>query len=78
MKSRTASKILITSPPDRDSVVAEVYFDNAQFAELRVDGSSITCEIYSRRDGKPWELDCCELREALSKAERKLACPENK
>ncbi len=69
----TVSKFLITSPPDRHSVVAEVYVGNTQFAELSVEGSSIICEIYPRHNGPPWHFDLTELRQALSKAERKLA-----
>jgi hypothetical protein len=66
------TKVLITSPPDRDTVVAEVYFGDAQFAELRVEGSSIVCEVYASRSGRPWRVGLRELREALSQAEKRL------
>jgi len=72
MTSDSQSKVLITSLPDRDGVVAEIYFGSSQFAELSHVGSSFFCEVYPAVDGKPWRLELGELEQALASAKAKL------
>ena len=64
--------ILITSPPDRASVVAEVYVGNSQLAELSAQGGRVKCELYPRADGHPWRVDVDELIQSLKEAKRRL------
>ena len=66
------TKICISSPPDREKLVAEIFFDNEQWAELNQEGDSLTLEIYPRQDGKFWQLNFEQVLEALNEAKRRL------
>lgn len=67
------NKVLITSPPDREAVVAEIYFDAAQFAELRMEDRALACEIYPAPDRGAWNISLQDLEQALTIAKAKLA-----
>jgi hypothetical protein len=62
-------QILIASLPDRDSVVAEIYVGDAQFAEVRRDhGDSFHVEIYARPQELAWEIPYDDLVHLLAAA----------
>lgn len=65
-------KIAISSPPDREYLVAEIFFGSEQFAEINQDEGSLTVEIYPRKDEKPWAMSLREAIEALEKARNEL------
>ena len=64
--------ILIASLPDREAVVAELWYGDAQFAELAQEGGSLTLEIYAPPDGKAWTLPFEDALESLQQARAKL------
>ena len=67
------SKVLISSPPDRDAVVAEIYFDNYQYAELRQEGDVIVCELYPcPTNNGVWNINLNDLQHSLKMGMQKL------
>ncbi len=62
----------IASPPDRDKLVAQISYDREQWAEIHQESGSLTLELYSRRDGKPWEFNFDEALGAFQRAQQRL------
>jgi hypothetical protein len=65
-------RICISSPPDRERVVAEIFFDDVQWAELNQENEVLQLEFYPRPDGGPWRIDFGLAIKALDDAKRKL------
>jgi hypothetical protein len=49
-------RITIASPPDREKLVAEVFFDDEQVAEINQEADELQVEIYPRPSATPWVL----------------------
>jgi hypothetical protein len=64
--------ILITSPPDRQKVVAELWVDDVQIAEVSNDYDELRVEFYSAPVPNQLSLSFTELIEALEQAKRNL------
>lgn len=64
----------VTSPPDRDDVVAELWWGDEMFAELRYIDGRAHLEIYGRPAG-PWEFPFDEFCAALAHARERLGPP---
>lgn len=62
----------ISSPPDREKLVAEISFNNCQWAELNQEGTELQLEFYPRPDGKPWNISLQAVEEALKAAKERL------
>lgn len=63
---------LISSPPDRENVVLEIWFDSRQFAEISKEpGRDFEIEIYASENGQ-WNFDLRDLMRVLESAERNL------
>jgi len=67
------TRICISSPPDRQKLVAEIFFGDEQWAELNQERGDLRLEVYPRRDGRPWSLDFQEVSDALSRAKERLS-----
>ena len=65
-------KVSIISPPDRESLAAEIILNDEQWAELNQEEGTLTLEIYPRRDGQPWQLNFESVMTALKKAKERL------
>jgi hypothetical protein len=65
-------RICLSSPPDREKLVAEFFFDEEQWAELNQEGESLILEIYPRRSGEPWLINFEEMLETLKEGKQKL------
>ncbi|CAN5412477.1 hypothetical protein BH10ACI2_BH10ACI2_00590 [soil metagenome] len=65
-------RVNIISPPDRKNLAAEIMLGDEQFAELNQEGTGLSLEIYSRRDGDPWILTYSEVIESLARAIERL------
>jgi hypothetical protein len=65
-------KIDIASPPDREKLVADIFFGTEQWAELNQEDGVLKLEVYPRRDGRFWELSLAEVVEALNEAKKGL------
>ena len=66
-------KICVSSPPDRDKLVAEIFFDNQQWAEVNQERGELWVEFYARQDGHPWSILFSDAVNALQQAEQRLA-----
>ena len=65
-------RIRISSPPDREKLVAELLVGNDQWAELNQETDELLLEVYPRQDGLPWSLDFEATLEALNAAKKRL------
>jgi hypothetical protein len=64
--------ILITSPPDREKVVAELWIEDVQIAEVSNEADELRVEFYSPPPPNQLSLSFDELMTALDKAKRNL------
>lgn len=65
--------IEIASVPDRDDVVAEIWWGDAMVAELHRGASGgAEIEIYATESNDPWSFDLASWLAALTEAQRKL------
>jgi hypothetical protein len=62
------NRTLIASPPDREKLVADLLTAGGQFGEVNQESAVPVVEIYPRRDGEPWRLECRALIDALNNA----------
>lgn len=65
-------RIQIASVPDREKLIAEIYFHRYQLAEINQEGAALQIEIYSHPSGKEWRLDFTEMMTMLEEARREL------
>jgi len=70
MKSKF--RICISSPPDRKKIVAEIFYDGYQWAEINQETTELMVEFSNRVDGKKWEFLHNETMEILAHAKSKL------
>jgi hypothetical protein len=66
-------KVLITSPPDREHLVAEIWADDCQLAEVSQEGNFQLLEVYPRPQGGAWRIAFDELLETMNQAKVRLA-----
>lgn len=65
-------RIVISSPPDRKRLVAEIFLGATQLAELNQEDDALVVEFYAQPDGQPWRLDFRLFIEALVEAKQRL------
>lgn len=65
-------KIVISSPPDRERLVAEFFYENEQWAELNYEKGIWTLEIYPKRSTGYWQLDFDEVMTSLNEGKKRL------
>jgi len=66
------NSILISSPPDRELLVAEIFQQNEQWAELNQEQEKLTVEIYPNQHEKAWVFEFDELIAILTEAKQRL------
>lgn len=71
MTSPPTFKVEIASVPDRDDLVAEVWYGDDLVAELRHEASSVHIQIYSSPTGK-WDMRLADFVRVLEKARDRL------
>lgn len=62
----------LSSPPDREKLVAEVFFGQIQVAELNQEHERIGIEIYPHPDGQPWNFELAGFLMAVQNARTAL------
>jgi hypothetical protein len=67
----------IASPPDREKLVAEIFYDSEQWAEIHQEARHLTLQIYPRRDGHPWEFSLDAAVGMLQRASKRLTGDES-
>ena len=65
-------RVCVSSPPDRQKLVAEIFFGNEQWAELNQENGILELEFYSRANGESWRLPLDEVLESVSEARTRL------
>ena len=65
-------RICISSPPDRELLVAEIFLGDEQWAELNQEGNKLCLEMYPKRSGGYWLLDFKDAVDILVEAKRRL------
>ena len=65
-------RICISSPPDREKLVAEIFFGDTQWAEINQESGDLQVEFYARPDGEPWQIDFQDALAALNEAKQRL------
>lgn len=68
----TEFTIGIASVPDRENLVAEIWFGDKQWGELSFEGGRLELEIFPPSTGRTWRVDPDGLREAIAEAKRQL------
>jgi hypothetical protein len=54
MDGTSEFRVVIASPPDREKLVAELWFNAQQWGELNHEQEQLRIEVYPRQDGMPW------------------------
>jgi len=67
----------VASPPDREKLVAEIFYEREQWAETARESGRLTLELYPRRDGKPWAFDYDAAIKTLVCARKRLIISED-
>lgn len=67
-------EVELTSVPDRDDLVAEVWFGEHLFAELRHEPDGVKAQFYAAPAGR-WDVPYDELASALDEARERLGPP---
>ena len=62
----------IASPPDREKLVAEIFFGHEQVAELNQETGRLSIDLYPRLDGQPWSLEAEGFLSIVEKARASL------
>jgi hypothetical protein len=70
--SKIIHYICLSSPPDRENLVAEIFFDSVQWAEINQENDLLEIEFYARPDGLPWKIEFSQAILALTEAKAKL------
>jgi hypothetical protein len=65
-------RIVLTSPPDRESVVAEIWLGEEMWAEVANEKGPLTIEFFPRTNEGTWLLEYEDVMEAIQMAKDKL------
>ena len=65
-------RMCISSPPDREKLVAEIFFGPNQWAELSQEDGTLKVEFYPLPNGDFWQLSFDEAIDALEEAKKRL------
>jgi hypothetical protein len=67
--------VQITSVPDRDNLVAELWYGSEQWGEISQETENLLLEIYPRSSGendKVWSFDLTEAMSKLRDAQKQI------
>lgn len=65
-------KFSISSPPDREFLVAEIFVGNEQIAEINRENNTYTLEIYPKKSGEWWGVNFEHFIKVLDEAKQEL------
>lgn len=65
-------KIEITSPPDREALVAELWWGDEMWGEVNQEAGALMIELYPRASGQVWRFPLADFLEVLRKAGAQL------
>jgi len=64
--------ITVNSLPDRENLVAEIYYKNYQVAEISQETDESIIQIYSYKEKDCWEFLLEEFQKVIEEAKKKL------
>jgi hypothetical protein len=69
-KKRMSEQLSITcsTPSDRKGVVAEIWAENEQLAEISDDPGHMVIEFYARKSGEAWNFKLADLTRIIAEA----------
>lgn len=65
-------RINIASPPDREYLVAEIFYDNMYWAEISQETGELVVQFYEYPKQKYWEFSFDDAFEVLQQAKEHL------
>jgi hypothetical protein len=65
-------RITVNSLPDRENLVAEIYYRHYQVAEISQETNKLIIQIYSYKDNDCWEFSLEKFQKVIEEAKQKL------
>lgn len=65
-------EVVLASVPDREDLVAELWFGNSQLGEVRIDGDRLVVDIFANPNASVWTLEYSDLIDLLTAAKHRL------
>lgn len=65
-------KVIVTSLPDEEDMISEIYYDKVQWAEVRIKNNTLNVQVYHHPHLEHWEFNLESAIKALEKAKRRL------
>ena len=65
-------RITINSLPDRENLVAEIYYKHYQLAEISQESDELLIQIYSHKNEEYWEFSLEKFQKVVEEAKQKL------
>lgn len=65
-------EITVGSFPDKENLVADIFYDNIQVAEITNENNKLQIQIFCYKDQDYWEFSLDEFQKVVEKAKQKL------
>jgi len=65
-------RITVNSLPDRENLVAEIYYQHYQFAEISQEAGELKIQFYPHPKEEFWEFSIDKIIRIIEKAKKKL------
>ena len=65
-------RITIGSLPDRENLVADIFYKSIQVAEISQEKEELIIQLYCYKDKDHWEFSLEEFQKIVEKAKRRL------
>jgi hypothetical protein len=65
-------RIVIASLPDKEELVAEIYYKHEQWVEISNESGTPMIVFFKKRDGSDWEFEMDKALEALETAKKRF------
>jgi len=63
----------IASPPDRENLVCEIFYNNNQVAEILNENNILEIELYPNQRNKPWKFSFDEFLKCLNDGKERIS-----
>ena len=68
----TKFEITVSSSPDRENLVADIIYEDVQFAEISQETGELRIQFYSHPKKRYWEFPVDEILKVIEKAKQRL------
>jgi len=65
-------EITVGSLPDKNNLVADIFYDNVQVAEISNENNELLIQIYFYENKDYWEFSLDEFQKVVEKAKQRL------